>query len=169
MNIKLYLIDKQLKILLSVYLIVITIGVSIGLVYLKTTTSMTPKGTVERFNGSNIESDQLDIPESYPKPVSELLLTTHNHILGLAFIFLSAGFIFYFNSIVNGVFKTVLMVEPLLSVIITFGSIWLIRFVDQAFVYLTFFSSLLMYLGFYTIVLINLFELLFRKGTIRHK
>jgi hypothetical protein len=160
MNIKLSLLDKQLKTFLAAYLIIVTIGVSIGLIYLSQTTSMTPKGTIERFNGSETKEVELDIPESYPKPISELLVSTHNHILGLSFIFFSVGLIFYFNTIIKGMLKTVLMVEPLISSIITFGSIWLIRFVDPAFVYLTFISSILMYTGFYIIVLISLFELL---------
>jgi hypothetical protein len=160
MNVKLSLLDKQLKTFLAAYLIIVTIGVSIGLIYLSQTTSMTPKGTVERFNGSQTETDNLDFPDNYPKPISELLVSTHNHILGLSFIFFSVGLIFYFNSIVKGILKTILMLEPLISIITTFGSIWLIRFVDPAFVYLTFLSSILMYTGFYIIVLISLFELL---------
>jgi hypothetical protein len=163
MNLKLFLLDKELKTFLAVYLIIVAIGVSIGLIYLSQTTSMTPKGTVERFNGSETKEVELDIPESYPKPIGELLVSTHNHILGLSFIFFSVGLIFYFNSIIKGMLKTVLMVEPLISSIITFGSIWLIRFVDPAFVYLTFLSSLLMYIGFYIIVFISLYELIFRK------
>jgi len=163
MNLKLSLLDKELRTFLAVYLIIVAIGVSIGLIYLSQTTSMTPKGTIERFNGSETKEVELDIPESYPKPISELLVSTHNHILGLSFIFFSVGLIFYFNSIIKGMLKTVLMVEPLISSIITFGSIWLIRFVDPAFVYLTFLSSILMYTGFYIIVSISLYELIFRK------
>lgn len=160
MNLKLSSLDKELKTFFSVYLIIVAIGVFIGLIYLSQTTSMTPKGTVERFNGSQTETGEFDLPEAYPKPISELLVSTHNHILGLSFIFFSVGLIFYFNSIVKGMLKTILMVEPLISIIITFGSIWLIRFVDPAFVYLTFISSILMYTGFYIIVFISLFELL---------
>jgi hypothetical protein len=163
MNLRLSVLDKDLRTFLAVYLIIVAIGVSIGLIYLSQTTSMTPKGTVERFNGSETEVAELDIPESYPKPIGELLLSTHNHILGLSFIFFSVGLIFYFNSIIKGMLKTVLMVEPLISIAVTFGSIWLIRFADPAFVYLTFLSSILMYTGFYIIVFISLYELIFRK------
>lgn len=160
MNIKLSLLDKQLKTFLAVYLIILTIGVSIGLIYLNQTTSMTPKGAIERFNGSQTEADDLDVPDKYPKPMSELLVSTHNHILGLSFIFFTVGFIFYFNSIIKGILKTILMLEPLISIIITFGSIWLIRFVDPAFVYLTFVSSILMYTGFYIMSIISIYELI---------
>ncbi|MBS3946255.1 MAG: hypothetical protein KGZ42_12200 [Melioribacter sp.] len=167
MNLKLSELGRELRTFLVVYLIIVAIGVSIGIVYLSQTTSMTPKGTVERFNGSEPKEVELDIPESYPKPISELLVSTHNHILGISFIFLTVGFIFYFNSIIKGMFRTLLMVEPLISIVITFGSIWLIRFVDPAFVYLTFLSSIVMYSGFYIIVFVSIYELAFMKKTER--
>lgn len=161
MNIKLLLLDKQLKTFLVVYLIIITIGVSIGLIYLSQTTSLTPNGTVERFNGSQVDADKFEIPDSFPKPMSELLVSTHNHIIGLSFIFFTVGLIFYFNSIVKGILKSLLMIEPLISIIVTFGSIWLMRFADPDFVYLTFISSFFMYAGFYIVVMMSLYELVF--------
>lgn len=162
-KIKLSAIDKQLKIFLVIYLVTVMVGVSVGIIYLSQTTSLTPKGTVERFNGSEMEMNNLEVPESFPKPISELLISTHNHILGLSFIFFSVGLIFYFTSIVKGTIKTILMVEPMVSITITFGSIWLVRFIYPGFVYLTFVSSFLMYTGFYTIIFISLYELLIKK------
>lgn len=152
--------NKSLKIFFIVYLLVITIGVSTGLTFLKHTTSLTPKGAVARFNGDEIKSE--DIIENYPKPISEMLLTTHNHVLGLSFIFLSVGLIFYFYSRIKERWKLFLMIEPLISIVVTFGSIWLMRFVNKNFVYLAAASSFLMYLCFYIMVSIALFEL-FRK------
>jgi len=152
--------NKSLKIFFIVYLFVITIGVSTGLTFLKHTTSLTPKGAVARFNGDEIKSD--DIIENYPKPISEMLLTTHNHVLGLSFIFLSVGLIFYFYTRINERWKLFLMIEPLISIVVTFSSIWLMRFVNKNFVYLAAASSFLMYLCFYVMVSIALFEL-FKK------
>ncbi|MEJ5350792.1 MAG: hypothetical protein WHS65_04280 [Melioribacteraceae bacterium] len=152
--------NKSLKIFFIVYLLVITIGVSTGLTFLQHTTSLTPKGAVARFNGDEIKSE--DIIENYPKPISEMLLTTHNHVLGLSFIFLSVGLIFYFYTRINERWKLFLMIEPLISIVVTFGSIWLMRFVNKNFVYLAAASSFLMYLCFYIMVSIALFEL-FKK------
>ncbi len=163
MKITLSGIDKQLKRFLLIYLIVITIGVTVGLIYLSKTTSMTPKDTVERYNGSEIKDNDIEIAESYPITIMELLTTTHSHLLGMSFIFLSTGMIFYFNTVIRGLFKTIIMVEPLVSLVVTFGSIWLIRFVNPVFVYLTFLSAFLMYTGFYFIILISLYELVFVK------
>lgn len=167
MNICLYLLPKELKSFLLVFVAVISIGTGVGLIYLGTTTSYTPKGTIERFNGSETAEknpgNDFEIPEQYAKPVSEMLITTHNHIFGLSLVYFSIGIIFYFNSIIKGFWKSFLMVEPLISVVVTFGSIWLVRYVDRNFIYLTIVSSTLMFIAFYIMCGVIIFELIFKK------
>ncbi|MBE2281342.1 MAG: hypothetical protein IAE91_13200, partial [Ignavibacteriaceae bacterium] len=59
MNIQLFNLDKTLKLFLAAYIILILAGMVSGLAYLYTTTDYTPKGTMERINGSeiNVEDD----------------------------------------------------------------------------------------------------------------
>jgi hypothetical protein len=139
-----------------------------GLIFLKYTTKYTPKGAAQRFNGTNIEQElaDFDIPENYPKPISEMLITTHNHILGFAFIFFITGLIFQFNSIINGFWKSFLLIEPTISIVITFGSIWLMRFVHKDFVYLTILSSVILYLSFFIMAGCSAYELKFKSESI---
>ena len=86
-NKKLFLLDKKLKQFLLAFIITLTFGVSIGLSYLYYTTKYLPSQAVERYNGSEVnEAEEFDIPENYPKPVSELFITTHNHVLVFSFI-----------------------------------------------------------------------------------
>jgi len=162
MEIKLFQLDKALKTFLATFIVVLTIGVSIGVIYLKFTTKMTSSGTVERYNGSN--ENEFEIAESYPKPISEMLITTHSHVIIFAIIFVAIGFIFYFNSIINGFWKQFLIIEPLVSTIITFSSIWGIRYIHKSFVYITIISAILMYVSFYIMSLIALYELIFKKN-----
>ena len=89
-----------------------------------------------------------------------MLMTTHNHIISFAMIFGMIGLLFYFNSIITGMWKFVLMVEPLITTLITFGSIWGIRFIAPEFAYITMISGILMYLTYYIMVGIMLYELL---------
>jgi len=165
MNIKLYQLEKSLKIFLSVFVIVLSLGVLTGLTYLSQTTSYSTEKAIERFNGSQINAEEeiMDIPESYPKPISEMLMTTHNHIIGFALIFFATGLIFYFNSVIYGFWKLFLMIEPLVSTIVTFGSIWGMRYISVDFVYLAAFSSSLIYLSFFTMTGIIFYELVFKK------
>ena len=156
----LYQLEKNLKYFLSLFLIVMTIGVTIGLIYVRTTTNISTEGTVHRYAGSEVK-DEFDIPEHYPKPVSDMLMTTHNHIISFAMIFGMIGLLFYFNSMITGMWKFILMAEPLFSTLITFGSIWGIRFIAPEFAYITMISGILMYITYYIMVAVMLYELLF--------
>ncbi|MFZ6033222.1 MAG: hypothetical protein ACOYVE_07935 [Melioribacter sp.] len=162
MTLKLKNLDKHLKLFLAIYLFTLTAGVSIGVLFVRHTTHMSTEGVIERFNGSQ-SGDDFEIKETYPKPVSELIITTHNHILGLSFVFFTVGLIFYFNSVIGGKWKIFFMAEPLISLLVSFGSIWLIRFYNPSFVYLTFISSLLMFASFYVMVSVSFFEICFIK------
>ena len=161
-NILLHQLPVKLKLLLLLTVVNLTVGVGIGLYYVANTTKLTPAGTTEHFSGSEIDAE-FDIPEKYPKPISELLTTTHNHILSLTLIFLVIGGIFYFNSSISGRMKTFLIAEPFISIITTFGGIWLMRFVHSAFVYLVIPSGILMYGCFFVMGGVLLYELGIKK------
>jgi len=161
MNIRLTELENGLKKFLIYYLITITIGILVGLVFLGSTTNYSTGGTVEHITGSDKEDD-FDIPESYPKAAEDLLLTTHNHIMGFSFLILSVGVLFYFNSTVTGFWKGLLMIEPLISSVVTFGSLWLIRFIHPGFIWLTVVSSVLMYLSLFVMIGTCIYELKFK-------
>ena len=144
---KLYEFPNKLKLLCFLTVFNITVGVGVGLYYVGYTTQYSSIGTSEHFAGSKV-SDDFDIPDKYPKPISELLNTTHIHIISMTFIFLIIGGIFYFNSIITGSMKTILIIEPFISIIVTFGGIWLVRFIHPGFSYLVILSGILMYLSF---------------------
>jgi hypothetical protein len=138
MSFKLFELDKTLKNFLISILFVLITGMGTGLIFLKYTTKYTPKGAAQRFNGTNIEQElaDFDIPENYPKPISEMLITTHNHILGFAFIFFITGLIFQFNSIINGFWN------------------------------LTILSSVILYLSFFIMAGCSAYELKFKSESI---
>ncbi len=163
MSIQLYQIDKTLKKFLLLFIITLTIGVTIGLFYVRETTAMTPEGTITRWKGSQENLTEFHIPSDYPKSISEMLMTTHNHVIGFSIIFFAIGIVFYFNSIITGFWKSILIVEPFISTLLTFGSIWGIRFIDSSFIYITIFSSTLLYSSYYIMAGVCIYELLFKK------
>lgn len=164
MEFELYRFNKPLKRFLTFFLITLTCGMIVGLVYLNQTTSLSADGTINRISGSQQEAG-FDILDYYPKPISELLITTHNHIIGFALIFFVIGGLLYFNTIVNGFWKNFLMIEPLISILVTFGSIWGLRFISTDFIYITIVSSLLLYTSYFVIVFIILYELNFKNSS----
>ena len=155
---RLYELPRKLKLLCFLTVFNITVGVGVGLYYVGYTTQYSPSGTSEHFAGSQV-SDDFDIPDKYPKPFSELLNTTHTHVISMTFIFIITGGIFYFNSIITGSIKTFLIVEPFISIIVTFGGIWLVRFIHPGFSYLVILSGILMYLSFFIMASTIFYEL----------
>lgn len=165
MNVSLSELEGSLKFFLISFLIALTIGVLVGLAYLNYTTDYSSEGAIERFKGSEakILTDEFDIPETYAKTISEMLITTHNHVIGFSLIFLPLGLIFYFNSIITGPLKKFLIVEPFFSTVISFGSLWLVRFVSNEFIYLTIISAVLIYSSYFLMTGISLYELMFKN------
>ncbi|MCL6494611.1 MAG: hypothetical protein K6T54_07505 [Ignavibacterium sp.] len=162
MNLKLYQFSKQLKALILALLFSLTFGVCIGLGFLYYTTSYSPLRAIERYNGSQA-SEEFEIVENYPKPISEIFITTHNHIIAFTLIFSVVAIIFYFSSVLKGVWKTFFLVEPFISIVISFGSLWLMRFVNPNFVYLMALSSSLIYLSYFTMLSLITYEIIFKK------
>ena len=164
MQIKLYNLDRILRHFLAALVLLLMSATFTGLAFVYQTTQFNKTGVTERYNGSIVDpDDDLDVPENYPKSLHELLLNTHNHLFGFAFIFLSIGFIFYFNSAISGAWKYFLMVEPFLSVLLTFSGFWVMRFIDPSFVYIVFISAALTYGTLFFMASILLYELLLKK------
>ena len=155
---RLYELPRKLKLLCFLTVFNLTIGVGVGLYYIGYTTQYSPSGTSEHFAGSKV-SDDFDIPDKYPKPLSELLNTTHTHVISMTFIFLIIGGIFYFNSIITGSMKIILIVESFISIIVTFSGIWLVRFIHPGFSYLVILSGILMYMSFFIMASTIFYEL----------
>ena len=166
MHIKLYQLDPTLKHFLAAFTLLLCIATSVGLIFVYQTTRVQFSGVIERYNGSDLDSmdDTLDIPENYPKSISEMLLNTHNHLFGFSFIFLSVGLLFFCNSLIIGKWKSILLIEPFISVFITFASMWGMRFISPSFVYVLMFAAILTYLSFFVMALIILYELLFYRS-----
>ena len=166
MNIELYKLDKDLKKFLLVFLIVLTFGFSTGLVFIYQMTNMTPQGSITNLKGSQILSteENFDIPEKYAKPLSEMLLTTHTHIISFSLIFFLVGLIFYFNTIITGFNRILIMLIPLISVLITFSSMWAIRYLSEKFVYLSIITGFLEYSAFYIMIGTIIYELKFKRN-----
>ena len=151
-------LSKTLKILLISYLVVLGIGVTTGLIYIYLTTSMTPSGTVEQYIGNN---DDWEPKQS--KEFIDLISHAHTHIITFSFIFLSMGFIFIRNSIIKGTLKLFLIIEPFFSIIITFGGFFILRYVTASFSYVIMVSSILMYICFYVMMFVSLYDLLIKN------
>ncbi len=155
-------LPQNIKYFLAAFLLLMSLGVSLGLVYVYETTEMTSGGTEEHYTGSAL-NDDIDIPEKYPKELESMLLTTHTHLISFSFIFFFLGLIFYMNSTITGGWKTFIIIEPFISVLITFGSIWGVRYSSLIYSNYIILFGILTYLSFYLMVAMSLYELLVKK------
>ena len=119
-------LPQKMKYFVVAFLLLMTIGVTVGLVYVNLTTGLSGRGTTEHYTGSQLEDD-MDIPDKYPKEFASMLLTTHTHLISFSFIFFFLGAMFYMNSIITGFWKTFLMVEPFLHYVAKNQKIELLR------------------------------------------
>ena len=154
-ELKLNQLDKNIKSLLLVYLITLGVGMTFGLGYVYLTSEMNPSGMVEQYLGNDDEWEP-----KLPKTIIDLVSHAHNHITMFSIIFLSIGLIFNQNSVVEGLWKKILMIEPFFSIIITFTGFFILRYITSQFAYIIMLSSGLMYICFYTMLFISIYDLL---------
>ena len=154
-KLKLNQLDKNIKSLILVYLITLGVGMTFGLGYVYLTSEMNPSGMVEQYLGNDDEWEP-----KLPKTIIDLESNAHDHITMFSIIFLSIGLIFNQNSVVEGLWKKILMIEPFFSIIITFTGFFILRYITSQFAYIIMLSSGLMYICFYTMLFISIYDLL---------
>ena len=148
-------LDKNLKKILIYYLITLGVGFSLGVLYVYLNSEFSSSGMIEQYLGNNDEWEP-----KLPKTLQDLVSHTHEHITMFSIIFLSLGLIFLYNNTIKGFWNRFLMLEPFVSIIITFGGFFMIRYVTTSFSYIIMISSLLMYICFYVMLFISLYELI---------
>ena len=149
-------LDTNLRKLLIYYLFTIGIGFSLGVLYVYLNSEFSNTGMVEQYVGNNDEWEP-----KLPKTLKDLISHTHEHITMFSIIFLSIGVIFSYNSVIKGFWKSFLILEPFISIIITFGGFFIIRYITTTFSYVIIISSFLMYICFYIMLFVCLYELIF--------
>ncbi len=148
---------REIKILITTFLILLSIGFFTGLTFVNDTTKMAPGGIEEQYLGNEVDEDATVM--KFKKPHREILTLVHNHILSLSVIFFIVSLILSTTSI-NKKWKHFLMFEPFVSVLLTFGGIYLMWSGVAWFKYIVMLSGMLMTFSFVIAVIIILQQLL---------
>ena len=136
---------KPIKRFIAAFVIVLGIGFFTGLLFVGQTESNTPRGMIENYNG-NEDLAEVEVMK-FKKGKREMLTFIHTHILSLSFIFFLLGVLIWGTEI-SVLWKSILTLEPFVSVLTTFGGIYLI-WLDFPFIsYLVMISGFLMTLSF---------------------
>ena len=159
-DIKLHQFPSTLKGLIFSFILVMFFGYAVSLSFLNQTTNLNPEGIEENYNG-NEDDEEAEIMK-FKKSTFEMKTTIHNHLFSMALILFITGFILQFTS-VNNSLKSFLMIEPIISLIITFGSLILMWNGILWMKYITIISGMLMHISFITSLSLSLRELFFVK------
>jgi len=154
---------KEIKSLILVFIIVLSVGFYGGLSFVNNTTSMNSSEIESHYLGN--ENDEAAEVMKFKKSEGEILTVVHNHILSLSVIFFMLSLILATTSI-NKKFKYFLMIEPFLSIILTFGGIYLLWSGITWFKYVVIFSGILMTFSFVSATIAIAYQILFFKKTI---
>ena len=118
-----YKLSKELKWLVVAFVIVLSIGFYSGLLFVGETSSANPNGIEEHYLGN--ESDEEAVIMKFKKSEQEMLTLVHNHILSMSIIFFLVGILLSITKL-NKKLKLFIMIEPFISVILTFGGLYLL-------------------------------------------
>ena len=100
-----------------------SIGFYTGLLFVGEKSSANPNGIEEQYLGN--ESDEDAEVMHFKKSDQEMLTLVHNHILSMSIIFFLLGILVAITRL-NKKLKLFLMIEPFLSVVLTFGGLYLL-------------------------------------------
>lgn len=119
---RIHSLPAYIRTFIGVFVIVLSIGYVTGLLFVRQADSMSPDGIEENYLGN--EDEEAATVMKFQKGEREMLTILHTHILSVSFIFFFMGGLISITSIPNKL-KAFLMIEPFLSIVLTFGGIYL--------------------------------------------
>ncbi|MGJ8732625.1 hypothetical protein [Cellulophaga fucicola] len=152
---------SEIKLFIGAFVVILSIGFYSGLLFVNETTESNPGGIEESYLGN--EQDEDAEVMKFKKSKREMLTTVHTHILSMSFIFFLLGALVWITKLPKKL-KLFLTVEPFLSVILTFGGIYMLWSGMLWMKYVVMVSGMLMTLTFTISVLVVLLQL-FKKQT----
>ena len=151
---------KEIKALILIFVSVLSIGFLGGLSFVNNTTSMNTAEIETHYLGN--ENDEDAAIMKFKKNESEILTVVHGHILSLSVIFFLLSLLLATTSI-NKKLKYFLMIEPFISIVLTFGGIYLLWSGITWFKYIIIISGVFMTLSFVVATLSIIYQILFSK------
>jgi hypothetical protein len=152
LNRRLKTYPREIRVFITTFVFVMSVGFFTGLFFIRQTSSTHPSG-IERNYLGNEEEPEAEVM-IFKKSEREMLTIIHTHILSLSLLFFLLGILVWITELPTRL-KYFLTVEPFISLIFTFGGIYLLWRGILWMKYVVFFSGMLMtitYLASATIV-----------------
>ena len=169
---KIHNLPSYAKVFIFAFLLTLSFGYYTGVIFVKHTTEFTPHGIEENYNGNQTEEviteddwendewgrENFD-PLKYKKSEQEIISIVHAHVISFSLIFLLLGAIVMLTSIPVWL-KKILIIEPFISIVLTFGGIWMLWKDITWMKYIVMFSGILLTITFSLSVIIVIQQLL---------
>lgn len=153
---------KELKLLIAAFIVVLSVGFYSGLLFVSETSSTDPKGIEEQYLGN--ENDEDAKVMKFKKSEQEMLTLVHGHILSMSLIFFLTGLVLVTTRL-SYKFKLFLLIEPFVSIILTFGGLYFLWKGIIWVKYVVMVSGILMTLCYTLAVVIILYQLMVSSST----
>lgn len=115
-------LPKYVKQFIAAFVLVLSIGYFTGISFVRQTDSDRPDGIEENYLG-NEDLEEVTVMK-FKKGEREMLTILHTHILSISFIFFLLGGLIALTSLPVK-WKAFLMIEPFVSIVVTFGGIYM--------------------------------------------
>lgn len=115
-------LPRDFRILICCFVIVLNFGFFTGFNFVRVSTSLSATGIEQNYLG-NEEDEQAETMQ-FKKSEKEILTLIHNHVLSLSLIFFLLAVLLYMTDTPQQI-KSFLLFEPFISLILTFGGIYL--------------------------------------------
>jgi hypothetical protein len=146
-------LSKELKTLITAFVIVLSVGFYSGIRFVNETDSHTASGVYENYLG-NEENEDAEVFK-FKKTNREMISIVHSHIISMALIFLSIGGLLSMVPLGKKL-KYFITIEPFVSIILTFGGIYLMWMGIEWMRYIVIVSGILMTLCYTAAVVLIL-------------
>nr|WP_321236784.1 hypothetical protein [uncultured Psychroserpens sp.] len=166
LNGMLYTFPKEIKLLIAAFTIVLSIGFYTGLLFVGETSSVNPNGIEEQYLGNEADEDATVM--KFKKNEQQMLTLVHGHILSMSIIFFLVGLILCTTKLSKKL-KILLIVEPFISVLLTFGGLYFLWKGLIWMKYIVMISGTLMTLTYSVSIMIILYQLFKSRKEVLHK
>jgi len=140
-----YKLPKYYKHSILIFVLMVNMGFFTGLFFIENTTNFAPTGIQEQYLGN--ENNEVAVDMKFKKPQKEMLTLIHNHILSLSVLFFMMSSLLAITD-VNKKVKSFLMIEPFVSLLVTFGGLYIVWRGVLWFSYIIMISGTLLTLSF---------------------
>jgi hypothetical protein len=140
MSIRLRSLPPHLRLPIVAFVFVGLVGYAAGLAFVSYNTGMRPGGISDHYHGNEQEL-------KFGKSAAEMLNIVHSHLLGMGVLFFAVA-VLYAVSDASARWKTFWATETILSLLSTFGSLWLLAIGQRWAVWIIYPSSILMVIGY---------------------